>query len=155
MSGHHQRMPWTVAISAVVCAPYTMTTSWQSCNLYAYHSYHTTTVRDLTILEGCRAKFYSGSCHWKRSCSLMLASSSSCGLSRGGRCRSYELAPNVGAWVKLQRQNRRGHSDLRGARPPLPHLLAIRPCLHWSICRNLLLKSTYRAIQISPSFQSQ
>ena len=30
MSGHRQRMPWTVAISAVVWAPYTMTTSWQS-----------------------------------------------------------------------------------------------------------------------------
>ena len=30
MSGHHQRMPWTVAFSAVVWAPYKMMTSWQS-----------------------------------------------------------------------------------------------------------------------------
>jgi len=30
MSNHHQRMPWTVAFSAVVWAPYTMTTSWRA-----------------------------------------------------------------------------------------------------------------------------
>ena len=66
-------------------------------HVYVYHSYDTTALDNTwsnnTVGMQCRAEFYPGSSrHWKRS-----------------------WQPNVGAWVKLQRQNRRRGRE-KGAR---------------------------------------